>query len=187
MFVNAGSVSKLMKEVVTMYIYITVGTYDFLKALKEKHPQEKIAIMQNEDSALLLHETDGKTVFKVPRKYEILDSAGTIGEEGFVVFNHIPVTDEGRPIFEYRFKNRAKQIENEPGFLGIRVLRPLSSNTYVVLTVWDNKTSFTNWKNSASFNDAHLKQENGTGAQPQLFSGIPYTKTYTLSDQPDEE
>ncbi|WML51514.1 antibiotic biosynthesis monooxygenase [Neobacillus sp. PS3-12] len=165
-----------------MNVYITVGTLGYLKTIKAKNSQESIAIMENDDTALLLHETEGETVFKEPRKYEVLDSSGSIGIEGFVIFNNIPVTDEGRPIFEYRFKNRSKQIENEPGFIAIRVLRPLSSNTYIVLTVWENETAFSNWKNSSSFKGAHNKQAEEIGAQPQhqIFSSPSYTTTYTL-------
>jgi heme-degrading monooxygenase HmoA len=167
-----------------MYAFITAGTYDFLKAMKEKNPQEKIAMMENEDGALLLHETNGETIFKEPRKYEILDSAGTIGGTGFVVMNNIPVTDEGRPIFEYRFKDRSKQVENQPGFLAIRVLRPLSANTYIIITVWETETAFNQWKNSASFKGAHHNQQEATAIEPQpkIFASTSYTKKYTLSE-----
>jgi heme-degrading monooxygenase HmoA len=164
-----------------MNVYITVGTFGYLKTIKEKNSQEKIVIMENDDTALLLHETEGETVFNEPRKYEVLDSSGSIGNEGFVVFNNIPVTDEGRPIFEYRFKNRSKQIENEPGFLAIRVLRPLSSNTYIVLTIWENEKAFSNWKNSPSFKGAHKNQEEAQ-PQPPIFSSPSYTTKYTLKE-----
>ena len=46
-----------------MNVYITTGTYDFLKKLKDKHSNETIFIMQNGENTLLLHETSGKTVF----------------------------------------------------------------------------------------------------------------------------
>jgi heme-degrading monooxygenase HmoA len=164
-----------------MNVYITVGTFGYLKTIKEKNPQEKIVIMENDDSALLLHETEGETVFKEPRRYEVIDASGDIGTEGYVVLNNIPVTDEGRPIFEYRFKNRSKQIENEPGFQAIRVLRPLSSNTYIVLTVWENETAFSNWKNSSSFQVAHKKQEE-TQPKAQIFASPSYTTKYTLKE-----
>jgi heme-degrading monooxygenase HmoA len=165
-----------------MYIYITIGTYEFLKKMKEKYSQKKMTLMKNEDGALLLHESNEEPIFKEPRRYEILDTKGDIGECGFVVFNHIPVTDEGRPIFEYRFKNRSKQIENEPGFQSIRVLRPLSSNTYIIMTVWE--TAFNHWKDSASFKGAHHPQgeEQGVDPQPKIFASASYTKKYTLSD-----
>ena len=62
-------------------------------------------------NSLLLHETAGKTVFQTPRRYEVIGSSGTLQENGYFVFNNIPVTDEGRPIFEHRFKERAGAID----------------------------------------------------------------------------
>lgn len=164
-----------------MYVYITTGTTDFLKTIQKNFPQEKMIIMEDEDGALLLHETNGETVFKLPRKYEIFDEAGSIEDSGFAVLNNIPVTEEGRPIFEYRFKNRSKQIENEPGFTAIRVLRPMTSNTYVILTIWEDKTAFENWKNSPSFKEAHSDKrvENGIDSHP-IFSSPSYVTKYKI-------
>lgn len=57
--------------------------------------------------------------------YEVLDAVGEMtGNAGFVVCNNIAVTEEGRPVFEHRFQNRAGLIEKEPGFRAIRVLHP---------------------------------------------------------------
>lgn len=130
-----------------MNLYITSGTYEYLKALKEKYPSENMILMQNPENFLLIHETEGISIFKEPRKYEAIDSSGTMNHAGFAVLNHIPVTDEGRPVFEYRFKNRSRTIENQPGFAAIRVLRPLSSNTYIILTLWENEQGFERWQN----------------------------------------
>ena len=73
--------------------------------------------------------------------------------------NNIPVTEEGRPLLEYRFKNRAGLIESEPGFIAIRVLRPIKSDTYVILTVWQKESDFLKWTNSKSFHQAHNKKQ----------------------------
>ena len=54
-------------------------------------------LMQNGETALLLHETSEKTVFASPRRYEVVDGKGLLQEKGFVVMNNIPVTEEGRP------------------------------------------------------------------------------------------
>jgi heme-degrading monooxygenase HmoA len=113
---------------------MTSGTYDYLKKIEDKHPNETMVTMQNPDTAVLIHETSAGTLFKEPRSYEVIDSSGSFDHAGFAVLNNIPVTDEGRPLFEHRFKNRAGLIENEPGFAAIRVLRPLESNTYIILT-----------------------------------------------------
>ncbi|MDQ7860197.1 antibiotic biosynthesis monooxygenase [Peribacillus frigoritolerans] len=39
-------------------------------------------------------------------------------------------------------KNRAGFIENEPGFVALRVLRPINSETYVILTIWEKQADF---------------------------------------------
>lgn len=165
-----------------MYIFITTGTYNFMKKLQEKHTSEKIILMENSEDATLLHETNNKTVFQSPRKYEVIDASGELADHGFVVFNNIPVTDEGRPIFEYRFKGRARAIENTPGFIAIRVLRPLDSDTYVILTQWQDRESFTNWKDSKEFQQAHemKKPEAGVNKQPHIFSSPSYVTTYIV-------
>lgn len=167
-----------------MNVFITTGTYDFLKKLKDKHSNEKISIMQNGQNTLLLHETTGKTVFASPRRYEVVDGKGTIQDKGFVVMNNIPVTDEGRPLLEYRFKNRVGLIESEPGFIAIRVLRPIKSDTYIILTIWQKESDFLKWKNSKSFQQAHNKnveeQQEKSIVNPNIFAGASYVTKYTL-------
>ena len=158
-----------------MNVYITTGTYDFLKKLKDKHSNETIFLMQNGENTLLLHETSGKTVFAAPRRYEVVDEKGTISEKGFVVMNNIPVTDEGRPLLEYRFKNRVGLIESEPGFIAIRVLRPIKSDTYIILTVWEKESYFLKWTKSNSFQQAHKKRMErikNSPLQVQIFSPV---------------
>ncbi|GAB6418916.1 heme-degrading monooxygenase HmoB [Bacillus luti] len=91
--------------------------------------------------------------------YDVLDAVGEFkGQPGYIVCNNISVTDEGRPVFENRFKNRAGLIENEPGFQAIRVLRPLSNDTYVILTMWETEQNFKDWTESRSFENAHKKR-----------------------------
>lgn len=131
--------------------YMTYGTVDFLKKLAKQHGLENMLFMKSYDSAILFHETDGESVFHSPHRYEIIDQSGTLEHSGFTVLNNIPVTPEGRPLFETRFKNRAGKIENQPGFKALRVLRPKDSDTYIVLTLWDTEQSFQDWKNSKSF------------------------------------
>lgn len=173
-----------MKE---LFIFITSGTYEFLIKYKEKYPNENLLLIQNEDTSLLIQETEGESLFKEPRRYEVIDAAGTWDNGGFVVFNNIPVTDEGRPIFEYRFKNRARLIEKEPGFASIRVLRPKQSDTYIIITIWENKKDFENWQKSASFGKAHgnngKEKETGKG-KTKVFPRPSYVTKYVI---PEEE
>ncbi len=150
-----------------MNVYVTAGTFEYLIKLALKYPQETMVPLVNENGALLLHETNEATIFKEPRRYEVLDSVGNFPIKGLVVMNNIPVTDEGRPLFEYQFKNRTGKIENVPGFMAIRVLRPLSSNTYVILTVWENETAYQQWKTSNAFFEAHKSNAPKKGIDSQ--------------------
>lgn len=167
-----------------MYAYITSGTYEFLKKLEEKHSTEKMMFMQSAQTAQLLHETNGPTLFQSPRKYEVIESAGEFSKKGFIACNNIPVSDEGRPVFEYGFTNRAHLIEKEPGFIALRVLRPLSSDTYVVMTVWDDEKSYRAWKKSKSFNEAHNHSSGIKAAEStNVFSGPSYVSTFVIAEE----
>ncbi|WP_071459083.1 antibiotic biosynthesis monooxygenase family protein [Bacillus massilinigeriensis] len=163
-----------------MNLFITAGTYDFLQRLQDKYSAENMLLLSNGDGAMLLHETEGKTVFSAPRKYEVIDSTGPLEGSVFAVFNNIPVTDEGKPLFEYRFSNRPRMIEKEDGFIAIRVLRPLSSNTYIILTLWESESFFEKWQTSQAYKHAHNKSgtEDGIDAKPSIFSGPSYVSKY---------
>ncbi|CAH0223952.1 Heme-degrading monooxygenase HmoB [Peribacillus sp. Bi96] len=171
-----------------MNVFITSGTYDFLKLKKDKHPNEKILLMQNAQNTVLLHETTGKTLFSSPRKYEVVDGKGSLQDHGYVVMNNIPVSEEGRPVFEHRFKNRAGLIENEPGFVALRILRPINSETYVILTIWEKQSDFMNWKKSSSFQQAHSSDSKPpvTNSSQKMFSGEAFVTQYTLVKDSEE-
>ncbi|MEW9501657.1 antibiotic biosynthesis monooxygenase family protein [Jeotgalibacillus marinus] len=163
-----------------MNIYMTFGTADFLHKMIEENPNEKFVQLQGDDTSLLIHETNGKTIFNQPRSYEVFEKSGELTDNGFFVFNNIPVSDEGRPVFEHRFKSRAGMIDKEPGFMAIRVLRPLKSDTYVVLTQWDNEDSFKNWKSSQAYNKAHKKNdtEGGIDHKKTMFPRSSFVTKY---------
>lgn len=166
-----------------MNVFMTNGTFDYLLKIKESYRNEQMLLMAKEDAALLLHETNGETIFKEPRRYETIEAVGTFENAGYVVMNHIPVTDEGRPLFEHRFKNRDGAIDKQPGFVGIRVLRPLSSDTYVILTLWKNEEDFEGWKQSGDFRKSHQKGSQGNeGGKPprKIFSGASYVTKYYI-------
>jgi len=171
--------------VIILNIYITAGTIDYLTKVKNKYPNENMLLMTADgESAVILHETSKDTLFNHPRKYEVIDATGSFENATFVVMNNIPVTDEGKPLFEYQFKNRQRQIENQPGFVAIRVLRPLASNTYVIMTLWENQKAFENWKSSESFHKAHKKSAGSNAAQsPAIFAGPSYTTTYSIAEE----
>jgi heme-degrading monooxygenase HmoA len=131
-----------------MKLYITYGTVDYLAKLLKKHPDKKLRLMANNDTAVLLHETKDASIFNAPKKYDVLDSKGELSNGSYAVFNNIPVSFEGRPLYEKRFSDRARLIEKQPGFSAIRVLRPDKNDTYIILTLWKNEQSFNTWHES---------------------------------------
>ncbi|QPA31568.1 antibiotic biosynthesis monooxygenase family protein [Thermaerobacillus caldiproteolyticus] len=164
-------------------MYITTGTLEYLQKLKENVSNENTLLLEGKDHVMLLHETNGATVFQEPRRYEVLDAVGELGG-AFAVLNNIPVTDEGRPLFEYRFSQRARLIEKEPGFVAIRVLRPLSNDTYIIMTLWEGEEHFKNWQRSKAYEKAHERRNAANQEEQQtIFPRPSYVTTYTVVQQ----
>jgi len=113
--------------------------------------------------------------------YEVLDQKGRLEDGAFAVFNNIPVTEEGRELFESRFQNRAGLVEKEPGFAAIRILRPLDSDTYVILTMWEDESAFTTWQSSQAYSHAHKKRgtSEGIDKRPNIFPRQSFVTTYS--------
>ncbi len=74
----------------------------------------------------------------------------------YVVANRVFVKQSYAGEFEQRFRNRSGQINQQPGFVRMEVLKPQSEKTpYVVLTHWENEQAFRNWVGSEDFKRAH--------------------------------
>ena len=74
----------------------------------------------------------------------------------FVVTNRVPVVAKWREQFEERFRQRAGQVEKQPGFLRMEIMRPVEDDTpYLVMTVWQDEKAFLNWVKSEDFKAAH--------------------------------
>ena len=79
----------------------------------------------------------------------------------YVVANRVFVKQQYTREFEQRFKNRAGQINQQPGFVLMEVLKPHSEETpYVVLTHWQSEQAFQNWVGSEDFKLAHQNPMN---------------------------
>ena len=74
----------------------------------------------------------------------------------YVVANRVFVKQQFIQEFEQRFRTRSGQINQQPGFVLMEVLKPQSEKTpYVVLTHWENEQAFQNWVGSEDFKLAH--------------------------------
>ncbi|MDQ0268847.1 antibiotic biosynthesis monooxygenase family protein [Cytobacillus purgationiresistens] len=163
-----------------MNLYITSGTRNFLSIIKQKHTKKPMVMMQNAQDTLLVHETPGKSIFQQPRSFKIINSEGTLRNGGFAVFNYIPLTDEAKPIFEYNNKNLSEKLAHLSGLQAVRVLEPLKTNTFLILTIWDKETHFKDWEAT----DAYKDMQSGT-EYTQLLSSPAYAAKYYI--QKDEE
>ena len=85
----------------------------------------------------------------------------------FIVANRIPIAQDWQGEFENRFRKRAGEIDKQPGFVSMQILKPTSEDTpYVVLTRWQDENAFQEWIKSDDFKQAHqnpLPREAFTG------------------------
>ncbi|MBU2755825.1 antibiotic biosynthesis monooxygenase [Acidithiobacillus sp. CV18-2] len=74
----------------------------------------------------------------------------------YVVANRVPVKPEFHQEFEERFRRRAGEVEKQPGFVRMEILRPVAEDgMYIVLTHWQDKAAFEAWLRSDDFKAAH--------------------------------
>lgn len=165
-----------------MYAYMTKGTYDFLHKLESKHPDISIYFMGGDSGALAYYEGDHKNIFAAGRSFDILEKTGEIQQEGYVVMNNIPVTEDGGDKVEEQFKQRNSGLSNMTGFQAFRLLRPKKGNTYVVLTQWHSEADFDNWKNSAAFKNQHANQ---AAKPPAYIMDKPFITSYHMIKDED--
>ena len=141
-----------------------------LQSLKIKH----------DDEIRYLFNTTDKTITN--KSYQVIDENGDLESKGTIVLNNIPIAEDGKKSFEERFLNRARAIESTPGFIAIKVLRPLFDNTYVVLTQWESTQAFKDWQTSGAYHKAHKKRDTSEGLKQKenVVSEKPFHVIYDV-------
>ncbi|WP_067729785.1 antibiotic biosynthesis monooxygenase family protein [Oceanobacillus damuensis] len=167
-----------------MKAYMTSGTIDYLKGIDQEYPDLHLYLMTNSEGGIAYYENSEKKIFNAGRVFEVVMQTGEIQEEGYVVMNNIPVSDESKPGFEHRFKNRRNTVETMPGFQAFRLLKPLQGNTYVVFTQWGSVADFDNWKDSEQFKEAHKNQQ---AKQPAYTNERPFLTTCNMYIEDEDE
>ncbi|MBU9673727.1 antibiotic biosynthesis monooxygenase [Planococcus sp. CP5-4] len=159
-----------------MKLYKWLGNEQETNTLKDKG----WFVLTSGSGAVAINEQQGSADNQIAA-YEVLDQKGRLEDGAFAVFNNIPVTEEGRELFESRFQNRAGLVEKEPGFAAIRILRPLDSDTYVILTMWEDESAFTTWQSSQAYSHAHKKRgtSEGIDKRPNIFPRQSFVTTYS--------
>ena len=164
-----------------MELYKWTGQRDQGVALLAALPNARLIYLVDGEESTVLFESEGGAAPQGFEAFHILNAVGDINDGFYAVFNNIPVSEEGRELFESRFKNRAGKVEQEPGFAAIRVLRPVDSDTYIILTLWKDEESFKNWQQSQAYGEAHAKRgtEEGIDQKPNIFPRPSYVTTFT--------
>src|SRR5690625_1530485 len=103
-----------------MKAFMINETLDVLKSIAKKHQDIDFYYMNSDIISLAYYEDKERNVLSSGRAYEELITKGEIQEEGYIVMNNIPVTDEGQPIFEDRFKQRQDEVDAMPGVQAFR-------------------------------------------------------------------
>lgn len=74
----------------------------------------------------------------------------------FVVMNRFFVNPAHAGQFEARIRNRPGQVEQQPGFVRVQLLRPDDlADPYIVLTLWQSKADFEAWVKTDTFTEKH--------------------------------
>ncbi|PKG25460.1 antibiotic biosynthesis monooxygenase family protein [Niallia nealsonii] len=171
-----------------MNIYLTSGTYDFLyKKYEKKFRTETLLLMQKQNGeGVLMHETSKKTIFHSPRQYEAISSFGNLVNEGFATMNHIPVTDEYKPRFEYEI-NKILSLKTGD-FQASRLLKPKSGDMYIIFCLWSSKSDYIKWRKNPINTPSPLVEspENSwNDSQHHLFYGKSYLTQLTIPTNDD--
>ena|SRR5690625_251350 len=154
--------------------YMTNGTYDFLNKIKEKHNISPFLLMHNSAKAVAYYEDASASIFELSRNYELLNETGSLKEVGFMSMTHIPVTEEGRPIFEMDYKEKVDKLAGVNGVIGARILRPYRGNTYILLIEWNHLKEYQSWKNI----DPIFQEK-----QASYIASEPYSETFQVGEE----
>lgn len=165
-----------------MKAFMTKGTIDFLEKLKQKHATIDLYLISSNDGGIAYYENTSKNIFSTGQAFDVLKTVGELSKKGYVVMNHLPVSEDSSSSFEYRMKQSNSGIEEMEGFQAWRFLRQEKTSKYVVLTQWRSFADFEKWKNSDQFKQAHDSQK---AKQPSYFMDRPFLVTGHMYEKED--
>lgn len=169
-----------------MKCYITTGTYHFLHNIMKKHPNEDIHHYTRQDTTVLIHETNGDTVFAQPREYRILESKGVFINHEFIAASYIPVSDEMQHRFENHYVDIDSQFDNFEGFESFRLLKPRKGDTYMILVGFDSNELYEDFTKSSFYAEYFSREATRKFSGAEQYSTANYTK-YWYRPEEDEE
>lgn len=140
--------------------------------------------MKSGATTLVYYEdTKKKGIFVSGGSYDVVHDSGMLELKGFVVMDHIPVSEEEMPVFEKKTIRQLTTIGKEPGLSAVKLLKEHKSNTFVILTQWRTKGDHQQWKKQA---ETHALNFTETAKLPAYFMERPFTNHYYMLQDEDE-
>lgn len=100
-----------------------------------------------------------------------------------VKINAIEVPPNAGPELEKRFAHRAHAVDNQPGFLGFQLLRPVKGEErYFVVTRWADEESYEAWRDGRG-KAAH----DGAGDRKPVASGAELLEFEVVLDSLEQD
>ena len=165
-----------------MNFYMTSGTSDFLQKLIEKHPKEHLILLEGQGKAIVLHETTGKSIFSLPKNYEVADAFGELQQKGYFVLYHLSIEGDRRELFKQKFlKVSEDTLKKDTSLISYRLLMPKKNSEHVLfISQWGGPASYEAWTHSTQYKThfESLFQMQGSSVQ-KIFDGESYIMTYS--------
>ncbi|MBO1199538.1 antibiotic biosynthesis monooxygenase [Staphylococcus simiae] len=116
--------------------------------------------------------------------YEILESIDTLSNDTFCVLNHLYVNSGTEEVFEQKFLQRNKHLQDVEGFRALRFLRPKEAGRhYIIVTLWQDRQAFYNWQNSAEYAETHKNRGTKKGVDFKVVNReLSYNVRIELAD-----
>lgn len=71
-----------------------------------------------------------------------------------VVSNRVRIPEERTDTFVERLRE-SHGIEDQPGFLGLKLLSPIEAETHVTMTFWESMEDYEAWREGSAYERAH--------------------------------
>ena len=165
-----------------MNFYVTSGTPDYMEKLIAKNEKEPLILLHGNGNSVVLHETEKKSIFAVPRKFEVLDSKGSFEQKGYFAIYNLPISSDERPLFETKILDVIPTLKTNDGVIAYRFLRPIKADIYLLIIQWGGPASFEAWKNSEIYKNTLSPILEGRASTMQsMFNSSSYITTYNAS------
>ncbi|MGN7477898.1 Target of RNAIII-activating protein [Solibacillus silvestris] len=163
-----------------MNFYVTSGTPDYMEKLIAKNPQHPLILLHGNGNSVVLHETDKKSIFAVPRNFEVIAQKGQFEQKGYFTFYNMPIMSDERPVFEKKALDIIPSLNSNDGVIAYRLLRPIKAETYLFIIQWGGPASYEVWKNGDYYKTSFSPVfEGNTPALQSMFNSSSYITTYS--------